>query len=273
MSKVRAACVIIGDEVLNGKINDTNSRYFANFCFKLGIKLQQIITIGDDEEQIISTLRNMNDKYDFIITTGGIGSTHDDITYDCIAKTYHLPCAIDEECKHRMQLMSNPEGRLNPQALKDYYKMATLPAGPQVHNYYLYDDLWVPICSIDKKVFIFPGIPQLFERLLTGLTPVVKSLFNLSESDTEYVRFFVKTGLTESQISYNLKIIQEDATKVSPEIKIGSYPHYGKGFNTISILGMKKDENYLIELMHRAEEEFQGHRLSNKEEDKISNER
>ena len=273
MNKVRAACVIIGDEVLNGKINDTNSRFFAKFCFSLGIKLQEIVTIGDDEEQIVSTLRCMRDKYQFIITTGGIGSTHDDITYECIAKTFGLPCAIDETCKRRMQEKSNPEGRLDPQALKDYYKMATLPAGSRVENYYLYDDLWVPICSIDHKVFIFPGIPQLFERLLVGLTPIVRSLFNLGEKDIEYVRFFVKTTKTESQISHNLKLIQEDATKVSPEIKIGSYPHYGTGFNTISILGEKKDEKYLEELMRRAEKEFDGQQVSNEEEDDVSNKR
>ncbi|SMN19028.1 similar to Saccharomyces cerevisiae YMR178W Putative protein of unknown function [Maudiozyma saulgeensis] len=271
MNKISAACVIIGDEVLNGKINDTNSRYFAKFCFRLGIKLQEIITIGDDEQQIITTLRHLKDKYRFIITTGGIGSTHDDITYECIAKSFNLRCLLNEQCKLRMQEKSNPEGRLAPQALSDYYKMATLPAGPTVQNYYLYDDLWVPICSINKQVFIFPGIPQLFERLLNGLTPIVKSLYNLGEKDIEYVRYFVKTRMTESQLSHNLKLLQEDASKVSSEIKIGSYPHFGKGFNTISILGENKDAQYLVELMNRAIKEFDGQQISTEEEDEVSN--
>ncbi|KAG0668164.1 hypothetical protein C6P45_004954 [Maudiozyma exigua] len=273
MNKVTAACIIIGDEVLNGKIIDTNSRFFAQFCFKLGIKLQQIITIGDDKQQIIETLHAAKKKYQFIITTGGIGSTHDDITYECVAKSFNLPCLIDEKCKLRMQEKSNPEGRLSPQALKDYYKMATLPSGPNVKNYYLFDDLWVPICCIDRQVFIFPGIPQLFERLMTGLTSTVKKIYNLAEEDIEYVRFFVKTSMTESQISHNLKLLQEDALKVSPEIKIGSYPHYGTGFNTISILGEKKDEKYLLELMKRAEKEFEGQQVSTEEEDEVSNKR
>ncbi|CAB4254308.1 similar to Saccharomyces cerevisiae YMR178W Putative protein of unknown function [Maudiozyma barnettii] len=273
MNKINAACIIIGDEVLNGKINDTNSRYFAQFCFRLGIKLREIITIGDDEEQIMTTLRNLKEKYQFIITTGGIGSTHDDITYKCVAKSFNLPCMINEQCKLRMQEKSNPEGRLSPQALSDYYKMATLPSGPTVKNYYLYDDLWVPVCSLNQQVFIFPGIPQLFERLLSGLTPIVKSLYHLGEKDIEYVRYFIKTSMTESQISHNLKLLQEDALDVSSEIKIGSYPHYGKGFNTISILGEKKDDKYLLELMKRAEVEFEGQQLSTEEEDEVSNTR
>ncbi|CCF56142.1 hypothetical protein KAFR_0A07080 [Kazachstania africana CBS 2517] len=273
MSKISAACIIIGDEVLNGKIVDTNSRFFAKLCFSLGIKLREVVVIGDDESQIIETVRRLWKQHQFIVTSGGIGSTHDDITYECLAKSFNLPAELNEECKKRMQEKSNPEGRLNVQQLKDFYKMATLPAGHTVKNYYPCDDLWVPVCSIKEQVFILPGIPQLFERLLECMLPVIKKIFEVKEKDAEYIRFFVKTTFTESQISHQLRMYQDEASKVSAEIKIGSYPHFGLGFNTVSILGEKKDEDYLTKIRDRAIKDLQGEELPAELEDAFSNER
>lgn len=70
-----AGCIIIGDEVLGGKTVDTNSAYFAKFCFKLGIALKRIEVIGDDEEEIVEAVRRMSSNYDFVVTSGGIGPT------------------------------------------------------------------------------------------------------------------------------------------------------------------------------------------------------
>ena len=172
-----------------------------------------------------------------------------------------------------MQEKQNPESRLDKQALKDYYKMATLPSGNNVKNYYVSDDLWVPICSINQQVFIFPGIPQLFEKMLTLFTPVLKDLFNLTTDCNEYVRYFVKTKLTESQISHSLKLYQEEAEKISPEIKIGSYPHYGMGFNTISILGEKKHDKFLRSIVDSAISNLEGEEIPSELEDSYSNDR
>lgn len=273
MSKINAACIIIGDEVLNGKIIDTNSRFFARYCFNLGIKLKEIVTIGDEEDQIVETVNKLSKKYQFIVTTGGIGSTHDDITYEAISKSFGLPCLLNEELKRKMQEKQNPESRLDKQALKDYYKMATLPTGDNVKNYYVSDDLWVPICSINHQVFIFPGIPQLFEKMLTSFTPILKNLFQLTDKYNEYVRYFVKTKLTESQISHSLKLYQEESEKISPEIKIGSYPHYGMGFNTISILGEKKHDKFLRTIVDRAITNLEGEEIPSVLEDSYSNNR
>jgi molybdopterin biosynthesis enzyme len=70
-----AGCIIIGDEVLGGKTQDTNSNFFAKYCFKHGIALKRIEVIPDDEADIIETVRRMSSNYDFVITSGGIGPT------------------------------------------------------------------------------------------------------------------------------------------------------------------------------------------------------
>ncbi|CAI1644305.1 hypothetical protein GRS66_009988 [Saccharomyces pastorianus] len=271
MAKVTAACIIIGDEVLNGKVVDTNSTFFAKFCFDHGIQLKEIVTIGDDEAQIVDTVRRLVNCHDFIISTGGIGPTHDDITYECMARSFNLPCELDEECKERMRRKSDPEARLDADALKAHYQMATMPKGPNVRNYYVCDDLWVPICSISHKVYILPGIPQLFSKMLKGFTPTLKKIYNLEEDPREYVRYFVKTRLTESQISKELKLIQDESTEVSDAIKIGSYPHFGMGFNTVSILGEKKDDAYLKTVVSRVVKNLAGEEISPELEDKFSN--
>lgn len=69
---------------------DTNSAFFAKYCFSLGINLKRIEVIADDESEIIEAARRMSANYDFVVTTGGIGPTHDDITYQSIARAFDL---------------------------------------------------------------------------------------------------------------------------------------------------------------------------------------
>lgn len=271
MSNVQAACVIIGDEVLNGKIIDTNSKFFAKYCYKQGIRLGEIVTIGDDETQIVDTLQRLCQKYHFIVTSGGIGPTHDDITYQSVAKSFNLPTKIDQGCKERMQKLSKPESRLDESALKDFYRMATLPHGPNVRTHYISDDLWVPICSVDDKVYILPGIPQLFSKMISEFTPKLRKIYHLKENTHEYIRFFIKTPLSESQISAYLRNLQAEADKISTEIKIGSYPHYGMGFNTVSILGTKEHQAFLQGINDRTMKALDGESISAEDEEKLSN--
>lgn len=271
MPRVSAACMIIGDEVLNGKIIDTNSKFFAKYCWDHGISLREIVTVGDDEAQIMEAVQNLTRKYQLVVTSGGIGPTHDDITYESIAKSFGLPVRLDTDLQKRMQKLSNPESRLNKRALDDFYRMATLPYGSKVKNYYINDELWVPICSVDDKVYILPGVPQLFKRMIQEFTPTFKDIYGLKEDTRNYIRFFVKTSYSESQISYFLRKLQEEAAQVSEDIKIGSYPHYGMGFNTISILGTKDNEEYLEKLSQKTMEELKGEPITSELEEKYSN--
>lgn len=95
---------LAGDEVLNGKTKDSNSNYFAKWCFNLGIDLKRVEVIPDDECDIVEAARRMTDKYDLVVTSGGIGPTPDDITYESIAKAFDAePLKYDDEVLRRMQ--------------------------------------------------------------------------------------------------------------------------------------------------------------------------
>ncbi|KAK6464610.1 MoaB/Mog domain-containing protein [Scheffersomyces coipomensis] len=177
-----AGCLIIGDEVLNGKILDTNSFQFAKFCFhNLSIPLKRTIVCGDEKQDIFKSLKFLleNDEVDFIVSSGGLGSTHDDITYQVLSEYFNLDYELDDEVVKRM---NNIRGEylktLSKDQLHAFYKMATLPKSSNninVEKIFIDDSLWFPIVVIDYKLYVLPGIPQLFERLISSLEPIIKS--------------------------------------------------------------------------------------------------
>lgn len=262
-----AACLIIGDEVLNGKIKDTNSTYFARFCFERGIDVKHVAVVPDDEADIVETIQRLANRYDFIVTSGGIGPTHDDITYEAIAKAWGLPVAVDETVRERMRRLNKIKiHESNPEAMAAQLRMATIPQGPNVSTTYIDDNLWVPIVSLDNKVYILPGVPQLFHRLLDGLAPHLTA--RLPDPTLVPIRFYVATKLKESEMAPYLTRKQKEVD--AKGIKLGSYPHMSIGVNTVSIIGKEADREYLRAIVKDVEENLQGHEVSKEEEEKQS---
>ncbi len=83
-----AGLLVIGNEILSGKVVDTNSPFLASELRKLGVDLERILTIADEIDLIAREVRAMSEAYDFVFTSGGIGPTHDDLTMDAIAKAF-----------------------------------------------------------------------------------------------------------------------------------------------------------------------------------------
>lgn len=226
-----AACLIIGDEVLNGKIEDKNSPYFARKCFGAGLELRRVVVVPDEEEDIVKVLRDLK-QYDFVVTTGGIGPTHDDITYGSIAAAFNMELNLHEETVKRMsQLGSMNFAEMPKDQAEARLRMATFPAGENVSVNY-FQDLWVPLVGIENRVYIFPGIPSLFQRMLDGIWPSI--LLRLQSQGLQ--RRLVSTKLAESAIAASLTQIQNRYRH--ERIKIGSYPHMLSKCNTVSVVGI-----------------------------------
>src|ERR1700733_15865364 len=97
---VTAAILVIGDEILSGRTEDTNTNYIARQLWTLGIDLKEARVVGDVEDEIVAALNALRAHYTYVFTTGGIGPTHDDITADCVAKAFgvaleHHPRAVE----------------------------------------------------------------------------------------------------------------------------------------------------------------------------------
>lgn len=243
-----AGCLIIGDEVLNGKILDTNLYAFAKFCFnELQVPLRKTIVCGDDKGDIIKSLHELRGAgCDFIVTSGGIGSTHDDITYAALSLAFGVPCALDDETVLKMKALRGDYLLLLSEPQRNaFYKMATLPqpsSSVSVLKLFTDQSLWVPIVGIDDQVYILPGVPQLFAKLLAGLGALVKGRIEAKN----YRRFFVKTSTSENSLAPFLENLQArcDERFGPGNVKLGSYPHFNWRINTISIIG---DNSILLE--------------------------
>ncbi|KAF4415073.1 3^-phosphoadenosine 5^-phosphosulfate sulfotransferase (PAPS reductase) FAD synthetase s [Fusarium acutatum] len=262
-----AACLIIGDEVLGGKTVDTNSAYFAKWCFNLGINLKRIEVIEDDEGEIVEAVQRMSDRYDFVVTSGGIGPTHDDITYQSIAKAFNLPLKLHQGTFDKMKLMSKVHPNqpkfdwdVDSPARRAKLRMAELPIDEsrdlQKQALFPHDDLWVPVSVVNGNIHILPGIPRLFQRLLDGLKPhILPRLSDPEGKGTHRVLF--STPLPESGVADYLTTL---AAKVGPKgVKVGSYPRWGKKNNTVTLVG--RDLDYLESLVDEVQAGIQGLRV------------
>ena len=100
---IRAALVIIGDEILSGRTEDKNLAYLAKWLGNLGINLSEVRVVLDNESDIIESVNSLRKKYDYVFTTGGIGPTHDDITTEIIANAFGVKTRIDDDALKKMQ--------------------------------------------------------------------------------------------------------------------------------------------------------------------------
>ncbi|KAE8202513.1 hypothetical protein CF328_g2168 [Tilletia controversa] len=216
-----AGCLIIGDEVLGGKTRDSNSNYFAKLCFNLGITLKRIEVIADDTDEIVEAARRMTEQYDLVITSGGIGPTHDDITYESIAKAFEAePLQYHDETLRRMTELNKRRADY-PQQTEEMItarrRMALFPS-KNVEVIFPTTTLWVPVVRMAGKLCILPGVPRLFEALLDGLVPYIA----IDKDAPRPYRVLVKTKLPESSIAPFLTKLAERVK--TEDIKVGSYP-------------------------------------------------
>ncbi|QKX58446.1 uncharacterized protein TRUGW13939_05570 [Talaromyces rugulosus] len=269
-----AACLIIGDEVLGGKTIDTNSAYFARWCFSLGIQLKRVEVIADDEDEIIEGVRRMSANYDFVVTSGGIGPTHDDITYHSIARAFGLPLKLYQPAFERMKKLTKPHPTQPDfnwdepsSALTARLRMIELPYDENIdedkQSVFVADDSWVPITTVNGNVHVLPGVPRLFEKLLDGLKEVVVVPRLADPAGNGSYRVLISTPLPESTVAGYLTDL---ALRVAPHgVKVGSYPRWGKKRNTVTLVGSDKD--YIDSIVADVAQNVQGRRVATEDED------
>ena len=110
-TKVNAAILIIGNEILSGRTQDTNTNTLANWLNSIGVKVNEVRIIPDIEKQIVDTLKELKNENNYVFTTGGIGPTHDDITAESISKAFGLKYEIHKEAYKICLLYTSPSPR------------------------------------------------------------------------------------------------------------------------------------------------------------------
>ncbi|KAG7384789.1 FAD1 flavin adenine dinucleotide synthetase [Phytophthora pseudosyringae] len=160
----RAAVCVIANEVLTGKTLDTNSNFIAKLMFRRGVDLKRVVVIPDEEDAIIEAVKGLSEfvgPSGYVFTTGGIGPTHDDITYESIAKAFDVGVKLHEPTFAALKKYGE-EKFPNIQFDDSVKRMAILPVGCKV----LPSSGWTPIAVV-HNVYILPGIPSMVKDMLT----------------------------------------------------------------------------------------------------------
>ncbi|KNZ44198.1 hypothetical protein VP01_941g18 [Puccinia sorghi] len=233
-----AACVIIGDEILNGKTLDTNSHHFAGLCFRLGIRLKSILVIPDDHDTIVDTIRTLSipeNHIDIIVTSGGIGPTH--------AKVFDPRGEMEysQETIERMEKYTSRRASMKTQSeeqKKARHRMALFPK-KNCKVLFVEPHLWVPIVCLNHNIFVLPGVPTLFQQLIQALLCLYIPLPPESEKPH---RVLIESKLPESSIAPILSRMVMQLKHDNSDIKLGSYPNLLTGIVNISLIGCNLDK-------------------------------
>ena len=218
-----AGLLIIGNEILSGKIVDTNSPFLAGQLRELGVDLERILVIPDVVDTIAEETRRFSEAYDYVFTSGGIGPTHDDVTMESVAKAFDQELRLDEQMCARIE-------RAQKEPLNDAMKkMALMPEGANAIDV---SDLWFPVIVIEN-VHILPGIPQLFEKKFLSIRD------RFAGVPIHLTRVFVTRH--ESDIAEDLHALLREFS----ELMLGSYPRIGEPDYRVMLTLESRDADYL----------------------------
>jgi molybdenum cofactor synthesis domain-containing protein len=204
-----AAVLVIGDEVLSGRTQDTNTNTIARFLSALGIDLREARVVPDDQSEIVAALNALRDKHDFVFTTGGIGPTHDDITADAVAAAFNVGIGYHPDAYALLEARY-PPGEFNEMRKR----MARIPdTATLVAN----SVSGAPGFHIGN-VYVMAGVPMVMRAMLEAIAPELPRGVAVTAVTLE-------AAIPEGKIAPGLAAVQ----KAHPDVSIGSYPFTREG--------------------------------------------
>jgi molybdenum cofactor synthesis domain-containing protein len=202
--QISAAFIIIGNEILSGRTVDANLNFIATELGKIGVNLAEARVVRDDEEQIISAIKQLCKAHDYVFTSGGIGPTHDDITAAAVAKAFDRKLSRDPRAYKILKNHYEP-AMLNEARLK----MADIPEGSDLLNN--------PVSSAPgfkiENLFVLAGVPSIMQSMFVAAKDFIKGG---EKTLTKTISIYE----TEGNIAKELTILQDKHKNV----EIGSYP-------------------------------------------------
>ncbi len=218
-----AGILVIGNEILSGKVVDANSPYLCKELRTLGVDVMRILTIPDEIDQIAREVKTMSDAYDHVFTSGGIGPTHDDVTIEAVAQAFGREL---ERCESIYARLRRVDGEPPNESQA---KMAMIPAGASLLDS---GDLWFPLVVIEN-VYVFPGVPELFRKKFDSSRERFRGV------PFELRRVYVTVH--ESDIAQDL----HDLLSEFPDLLLGSYPKIAEKSFRVMLTLESRDTDYL----------------------------
>ena len=217
--RVTAAVLLIGDELLSGRTQDTNLQTIAKFVGPLGVQIAEVRVVADVESEIAAAVNALRGRYDYVFTTGGIGPTHDDKTADAIAGAFGVPIGVREDAVAILKAHYGDATALNEARLR----MARIPEGASLIANTVSR---APGFQLGN-VFVMAGVPAVMRAMLDDVGP------RLAGGAVIRSRTVRGVGAREGDLAAGLAALERD----SPGVTFGSYPFYsneGYGANLVA---------------------------------------
>ena len=223
---VTAGIILIGDELLSGRTQDTNLSAIARWLEPLGVQVGEARIVADDADVISRTVRSFSERFDYVFTTGGIGPTHDDITADCIAAAFGLGISERDDAidmlRERYELSELNAARR---------RMARIPNGASL--------IKNPVSQAPgfqtKNVFTLAGVPSIMKGMLPDIEHRIKGGAKV------YSRTVTAEGIGEGDAAAKLA----DIEKAHAGVSIGSYPFFNADLRGVNFVARGRDEAVL----------------------------
>lgn len=221
MPTPKACLIVIGNEILSGRTQDSNIRFIATELGKIGVILAEVRIIPDITEDIVNTVKSCSEKFDYVFTTGGIGPTHDDITTAAVAKAFGLKVVRSAEAE---QILEKHYGREKLNAAR--LKMADVPDGARL----IYNPVSAAPGFVISNVYVMAGVPDIMQAMFAEVKGELKG-------GAKILSKTIAVYLTEGFIAAGLSEIQNNFT----DVEIGSYPFIKNGRLGASIVCRSAD--------------------------------
>lgn len=233
-----AAMLVIGDEILSGRTQDTNTHHLAGELTAHGIDLLEVRVVPDDTGAIIAAVQYLAERHTHLFTSGGIGPTHDDITADAVAAAFGTPIDVRDDARALLVAhYAKSGGKLNKARLR----MARIPEGASlIEN---------PVSTAPgfslRNVHVLAGVPMVFKAMLASLLPTLSG-------GTPLISRTLRLMWPEGTIAKPLAKLAAQF----PEVSFGSYPFYDNGNYGTNIVGRSKDAAMLEAAMTKLVAKF-----------------
>jgi len=223
MREKSAGIVIIGNEILSGKVVDTNSAFLARELRQIGVALKRVAVIPDELGVIADVVRDFHARFDVVFTSGGVGPTHDDVTIEGVAMALGRPVVRHPVLEDKLR--EHLKDRLN----EAHLKMTEVPQGAELIDS---DRTTFPTVRVED-IYILPGIPEILEQKF------------LSFKDRLAVDPYYLKTVYARQFESNLAPRLNEVLKRFPELLLGSYPKMGDPEYKVKVTLESKDRAYV----------------------------
>jgi molybdenum cofactor synthesis domain-containing protein len=209
-----AAIVIIGSEVLSGKVRDENTPFLVDELRRLGVQLNRVVIIPDDIDTIAGEVRKAADEHDWVFTTGGLGPTHDDMTMEAIALAFDTELEQSEELLEQLNMIKRDR------PIEGLMRLTWIPKGAEL----FWGDgerIWPTVHM--NKVYIFPGVPSFLRHRFAAMRDLLRT--------TPFICHNVYCSESESEIVDQINAV----VNAHSEVEVGSYPQFGNADHRVRI--------------------------------------